>query len=236
MSERATRWVGRYAVVAAIIAMLVAPLLALSWFATDGGAEALDGRTVAAWAVPARDALDGLLTWASPDRVYATYLQVFALLFPAVFLCARAVRARGPDAGRGEAWGWRVALVGYGIAAGGLLVGFVVVLFGPRADVALNVVYLAALLPGTFLSVIGSSWLGIALLRHRFTPAATAWLLTLALPSMLVLPEVLGHNSLGMVPLVVAWGVAGARLWRTADAATPAVLPTAAHLADRTKG
>ena len=55
-----------------------------------------DRETVSAWAEPAQDLVGGLLTWASPERVYATYVQVFALLFPAVFLSARATRARRP--------------------------------------------------------------------------------------------------------------------------------------------
>ena len=90
----APRLAGLYAVFAAAAVALLSPLLALSYFATAEGAEELEVGTVSGWADPARDLAGGLLTWASPDRVYSTYVQLFALLFPAVFLCARAVHAR----------------------------------------------------------------------------------------------------------------------------------------------
>ena len=93
MSDRSTRLTGLYAATAAVAAVVLAPLLALSYFAIGEGADELENGTVRAWADPARDVVGGLLTWASPERVYATYVQAFAVLFPAVFLCARAVRA-----------------------------------------------------------------------------------------------------------------------------------------------
>lgn len=212
MSDRL--WAGLYAAIAAVAAVVLSPLLALSYFATDDGAGELRTSTVAAWANPARDLLEGLLTWASPDRVYATYVEVFGLLFPAVFLCAWAVRVRRSPTNGTERWGWRIALVGYGLAGIGLAAGSVILFAQPEAGTALDIVYLALMLPGMFISVIGSTVLGVGLLRGRYTPRLTAWLLTLALPSMIVLPTVLGHNSLGMVPLIVAWGVAGLWLWR----------------------
>lgn len=224
MSDRATRLTGLYALIAAGAAVLFSPLLALSYFATDGGAEELETGTVSAWADPARDLVGGLLTWAGPERVYATYLQVFALLFPAVFLCARIVRARRPASRRLGRWGWRIALFGYGLMSVGLIAASVVVVDvsaaaeGSGAYQALDIVFISLMLPGMAISVIGSTVVGIALLRDRFEPRLTAGLLALAFPSMLVVPTLLGHNSLGLLPLFVAWGVAGARLWREAPA------------------
>ncbi len=218
----ATRLTGLYAVLAAAVAVLFAPLLALSYFATADGAEQLEIGTVSAWADPARDVVGGLLTWASPDRVYSTYVQVFALLFPAVFLCARAVRAhRSARSGRLERWGWRVALAGYGLAAVGLVAAFFVLFGGDPAADALNAVFLALMLPGMLISVIGSTVLGVALLRDRYAPKLTAWLLALAFPLMLVVSSVLGHNSLGLVPLFVAWAATGWHLWRVEPSHAP---------------
>ena len=45
---------------------------------------------------------------------------------------------------------------------------------------------------------------------------------TLAFPSMLIIPTVLGHNSLGMVSLIVARGVSAIQLWQAHDHA-PAI-------------
>jgi hypothetical protein len=215
MSNRATLQTGLYAVIAAVVAVILSPLLALSYFATGEGADELQNRTVAAWADPARDLVGGLLTWATPERVYATYVQTFALLFPAVLLCAWAVRARRPRGTRTERVGWRIALTGYAIACIGLLAVFVILIVGSIAGGALNIVFLTLLLPGMFLSAIGSTVLGIALLRGHYTPKLTSWLLTLAFPSMLVVPTVLGHNSLGMVPIIVAWGATGMQIRRS---------------------
>jgi hypothetical protein len=210
-----TRLTGLYAVLAAAAAVFFSPLLALSYFATADGAEELDIGTVAAWADPARDVVGGLLTWASADRVYSTYVQVFALLFPAVFLCARAVRARRPVRGSFERWSWRIALAGYGLAAVGLVAAFIVLVGGDPATKALDPVFMALMFPGMVISVVGSSVLGIALLRAGYAPKLTAWLLALALPLMVAASSGLGHNSLGMVPLFVAWAAAGWQLWRT---------------------
>ena len=70
--------------------------------------------------------------------------------------------------------------------------------------------------------------LGIALLRDRYAPRLTAWLLALAFPLMLVGSDVLGHNSLGMIPLFLAWAATGRHLWRTVP---PAHDPQAAQAA-----
>ena len=74
------------AVGAAIAAVIISPLLALSYFGIPDGEGSLEQGSIAAWADPARTHLSGLLTWASPDRVYATYVQALGLLFPAVLL------------------------------------------------------------------------------------------------------------------------------------------------------
>ena len=220
----ATRLTGLYAMFAAAASLLFAPLLALSYFATEDGAEDLEIGTVSAWADPARDLAGGLLTWASPDRVYSTYLQLLALLFPAVFLCARAVRARRPVPGGGlERWGWRIALAGYGLAAVGILAAAAVLFGGDPTSDALETVFLALMVPGMLITVIGSTVLGIALLRNGFMPRLTAWLLALAFPLLLVGSSVLGHNSLGMVPIFIAWGAAGSHLWRSESASVSSI-------------
>ncbi len=59
------------------------------------------------------------------------------LLLPAVLLCAWAVRARRSPAGHNERWGWRIALVGYGLASVGLVAAFFVLITGSTAGDAL---------------------------------------------------------------------------------------------------
>lgn len=220
MSDRATRLAGLYALSAAAAAVLLAPLLALAYFATAEGAAELEAGTVSAWAEPARDLLSGLITWAAPERVYATYVQLFALLFPALFLCARIVRARRPSAtGRTERWGWRSALFGYALTSVGLLAAAVVLVDasaaveGTSAYGALDTIFIVLMLPGMAISVIGSTLLGIGLLRNHFQPRLTAALLAVAFPAMIAISTLLGHNGLALLPLFLAWGLTGVQLW-----------------------
>ncbi len=116
--------------------------------------------------------------------------------------------------GRLERWSWRVVLVGYGLASVGLIAaGFVVRLDSAPDSDALNTVFLALMVPGMLISTIGSTVLGIALMRARYLPRVTAWLLALVFPLAFVGSAVLGHNSLGMIPIFVAWAASGWRLW-----------------------
>ncbi len=222
MSEGVRRWIGLYAAVAAAIAVLLSPLLALSYFATDDGRQELETGTVSAWAEPGRELAGGLLTWASPDRVYATYWQAFALLVPAMFLCASAARARRSPSRRGERWGWRVALTGYALEKVGFLAVFVALIATDVESTLVDVVFLGFAMPGLLISAVGSTLLGIALLRAGYRPRVTPWLLALAFPSILVVPAFLGNLSLGLVPFIVAWGVTGLRIWREREPAPAA--------------
>lgn len=219
MSERRTRLIGLYAVLAACVAAVVSPLLALSYFATSGGVQQLDNQTVSMWAVPGRHLAGGLLTWASPVRVYGTYWLVFWLLFAAVFLCARAAHARRPaDVGRLERWGWRMALVGYGLGAVGGLSALSILIDGSAENVVIDVAFVVLMLPAIVIDGIGSTVLGIALLRNRYQPRITAWLLVLAFPSIVVISFLFGNFSLGLLPVLAAWATTG---WRLRRAETP---------------
>ena len=215
MSERSQRFIGLYAVIAALGSAIIAPLLALAYFHIEDGQDSLNQSSVSFWADPAYRHLHGLLTFGSPNRVYTTYLGLIALLFPAVILCAWIVRSQRTAPLRGsERWGWRIALAGYVLAGVGLTIVAVLATGGasPNSSV-INVVFLALMIPGMLITMIGSTVLGIGLLRSGFAPKATAWLLAFSIPFMIVGSALLGHNSLGMVSLFVAWGIAGWRLW-----------------------
>lgn len=214
MSDRITRFAGLYALIAAAVAIVVAPLLGLAYFAIPAGAEEETG-TVAAWADPARDLAGGLLTWASADRVYATYTQAFALILPAILVCAWVTRARRRDAeSRLERWGWRLTLTAYSSLALGLAI-VAVMLFGVSpSSTILDLAYVPLVLPGIVFGTIGSTVLGVGLLRSAYEPRVTAWLLALVFPLWVIGDFVIGHNSLGLVPLFVAWATSGWRLYR----------------------
>ena len=232
MSERTTRLVGLYAFVAAIAAIIVSPLLAMSYFGIEDGAGELDSAIVSAWADPGRDLADGLLTFASANRVYATYIQAFSILMPALFLCAWAVRSRRDnEPGRLERWGWRISLVGYGLLGlGGVTASVLLIAASPNGKVV-NGPFLASIIPGILASTIGSTLLGIALIRTRYTPSVTPWLLACAFPLWLCGSIFIGHNSVGLTPMLVAWGVTGWRLFRSEFVGAARISPMSDGLA-----
>jgi hypothetical protein len=207
MSDRNIRLASLYSVVAATASLLLAPLLALSYFATEDGASQLKIGTVSAWAEPARDLAGGLLTFASPDRVYTWYGRAFVLVMPAVALVAWVARSRRPNPmNPAERWGWRLALTGYALGTVGTGLAF----WTPFRDAA----FLFLMLPGMLLMFVGSTVLGIGLIRAAYRPRSTSWLLALSIPLMIVASDLLGHNSLGLVPVLIAWATTGWRLSR----------------------
>jgi hypothetical protein len=73
-----------------------------------------------------------------------------------------------------EKWAWRVALTGYVIAT--------LSVFGDYYTPWIDQSFLLLTIRGLLISLVGSTMLGIALLRNHFRPRATAWLLTLWVP------------------------------------------------------
>jgi hypothetical protein len=177
MSIHATRRIGLYAVGAAAASLLLAPLLALAYFATADGAAQLGIGTVSTWAQPARTLAGDLLTFADADRVYASYTQAYVLVFPAIVLTAFAARSQRPTSvTRVERWGWRLLLTGYSVLGLGLA-AFAILLIPTNAPTsAANLVFVAAMMPRLLLSLIGSTVLGVAFLRSGYQPKVTAWL------------------------------------------------------------
>lgn len=210
-----TRLAGLYAVFAAAASFVLAPLLGLAYFGTAEGADELGTPSVSAWAEPARDAAGPLLTFAAPDRVYSTYLQALALCVPAMLLCVWIARSRRPQqVKRLERWGWRISLAGYALLVTGLLGVSLALVGGSPSSPVVNVFYLALVFPGILLGTTASTALGIALLRSDYRPRLTAWLLALVFPLWVVGDFIIGHNGIGLVPLLVAWGATGRELAR----------------------
>ncbi len=234
MSDRAIRLTGAYTALSALAVLIISPLLALAYFATADGADELGTSTVTMWATPGAKLAGGLLTFSSAEHVYGTYLQAFTLIFPSILLCAWVARSRRPDAKpRSERWSWRAAIAGYAILTAGLVIAFCLeaaswVVGADPHDGPLNAVFLGLLIPGILLSTLGSSALGVSLSRSQYAPRATAWILILSFPGWILGSFVFGHNSLGLIPLFIAWGVTGLELWNPRESREfePAVATT----------
>ncbi len=165
----------------------------------------------AAWAEPAADLLDPLLSWASPDTVYLTYGKIWFPVFAAFTLCAWLLYRRRRPVGF-ETWAWRVALTGYAVATVGVFVGYWTQ-WSPTYTEPWFAVGWYLEVPGLLLTLAGSSILGITLLAKRFRPVLPAVLLALALPLAIGISQVTSLGSVSL-PIAFAFGLLGLRLAR----------------------
>ena len=197
--------VGRAAFAAAGAGTVLAPLHALSRYATEDGAADLESGAVRAWAEPAAGALRPLLDWGDPQTVYTSFGRLWTPILVAAVACAVVVRRQRIPAG-GERWGWRLLLTGLVGATAGTAGTY----WTPWMDA-----FFVVTLPFALLSLLAALVLGVSLLRRRFRPRATAVLLVLWLP---LFPVLAGTVALGaaLLPVLWAWGLAGRSLVATA--------------------
>ncbi|HEX6444143.1 MAG TPA: hypothetical protein VF053_03575 [Streptosporangiales bacterium] len=214
-SATSRRWIGRSAWVMAWVGLLVGELHALARYATVDGRGDLAQPLTRFWAVPAAHALRPLLDWSGPYTVYLTYGKVWLPVFVAFTACALLVyRLRSA---RGfEKWAWRVALLGYGVATLSVLLEY----FTPWTDQA----FAALTLPGVLISMVGSTLLGIGLLRNGFRPRVSAVLLVACIPVFVAIIQVTSMGN-AVLPLAFAFGIAGRRIARDAAADDVAFAP-----------
>lgn len=205
------RLAGRLAFYAAIAGTVVAPIHALARFATHDGAADLRSPLVHWWAVPAGRMLHPLLDWAAPYTVYLTWGKLFFPIVLASTVFAFVVqRARAP---RGlERVGWWIALTGYVVITASTFGDF----WTPWTDLSFAVLDI----PGLLIGLVGTTVLGIALLRGNFRPRATAWLLATWLLSTIAFDTVVAMGAV-LIPLLWAWGLAGRRMSAPAPAREP---------------
>jgi hypothetical protein len=207
-SETSRRWIGRAAWLMAWVGLVVGELHALARHATVDGKGDLAQPLTRVWSVPAAHALRPLLDWADPYTVYLTYGKVWVLVFLAFTACAFVVyRLRRPA--RIEKWAWRVTLLGYGVATLSVFAEY----YTPWTDQA----FAALSIPGLLISMVGSTWLGIALLRSGFRPRVSAVLLVAWLPLFVAIIQVTSMGN-AVLPVAFAFGIAGRRIARDAAA------------------
>jgi hypothetical protein len=199
-SAETQRRVGRFAWVMAWVGLVVGQLHALARHNTADGREDPHSALTRAWSDPARAALRPLLDWGDPDLVYVTYGKIWLPVFVAFTLCAFVVRRRRQPAGF-EKWAWRIALTGYVWACVSVFGDYWTQWTG-TPNALLDLAFLVGL-PGLLLTLVGSTLLGIALLRNGIQPRSAAWLLTLTIPVAVVALQV---TSMGSAALAVMFG------------------------------
>lgn len=221
--------VGRLAWATAWFGLVAGQLHALSRFATEDGKSDLDIAAVRVWAEPAADVLSPLLTWADPEAVYLTYGKLWLPVFVAFTLCAFVVRRRRQEHGvvRGaEKWGWRVALTGYVLACVSVGAEYWT-MWTSINDGLLDGIFLASL-PVMLVTMLGSTFLGIVLIRRGL--GLPAWLLAIAFPGVFVISTVTSLGSV-VLPIAFAFGILGRRIGAAAAADERAATAPAAAAA-----
>ena len=206
------RRIGRIAWVMAWVALVLGQFHAMARHNTVDGSEDLQSWTTRVWSDPARKVFAPLLDWANPDAVYLTYGKIWFPVFLAFTACAFVVRRRRQPVTGFEKWAWRFALLGYCWATLAVLVSYWTQ-WTHTTDV-LDLAFLFLDIPGLLLTLVGSTVLGIALLRRGVRPRATGWLLALTIPIAVV---TLMFTSMGSaaLPVAFAFGIAGRALART---------------------
>jgi hypothetical protein len=210
------RWAGLAAMVGGGLGLAWAPLYSLAYFASDDGAADANSAWVRAWADPARDLLDPLLTFASPNVVRETYFKLFLLIVMGMLAGAVGLHAsQAQHGGRLERWGFRASFVGLLLLTIGALSGYWPPLF--------DYLFVAFIVPGLLLLVFGSPLLGLGTWRAGVAPRTGAGLLIVGGPAMLLISEIATLGG-GLVLMYLAWVVLGHSLW----SATPTPAHTAA--------
>src|SRR5688572_28249840 len=144
------RWTGLAAMVGGALGVLVSPLYSLAYYATDEG----EPGAASFWAEPARDLLDPLFTFASPDVVRLTYGKLFLFVWLGMLVGLVGLHARhAGQGGRLERWGFRMSLAGLGLLVIGALSAFWLTLLIDTS--ILETVFLAFVVPGLLLLVVG---------------------------------------------------------------------------------
>ena len=203
--------IGRFAWVMAWFGLVAGQLHALARHQTVDGRNDLDSWTTRVWSDPARAALKPLLDWGNPDLVYLTYGKIWLPVFVAFTLCAFVVHRRRQPRGF-ERWAWRLVLFGY-VWACLAVFGDYWLQWGPTSREPLLTITFVFGLPALLITVVGSSVLGIALLRNGFVPRVSAWLLAVTFPCLFLIEVFTSMGSIAL-PVMFAFGIAGRRIAR----------------------
>jgi hypothetical protein len=212
------RWTGLAAMVGGAIGLVFAPLYSLAYFATADGAADANSALVRAWADPARELLGPLLTFASPDVVRVTYFKLF--LFIVLGMLAGVVglhTSQAEHGGRLERWGFRVSVVGLLLLTIGALSGY----WPPL----LNVTFVAFILPGLLLLLVGSTLFGLGTWRASVAPRTGTLLLITGGPAVLLISQ---FATLGgaLIVLYLAWVILGHSLWSAPPTPAHTIAPS----------
>jgi hypothetical protein len=223
-SITAQRRIGRFAWAMAWFGLVAGQFHAMARHQTADGKGDLEMWTTRVWSDPGRKLFAPLLDWASPDVVYVTWGKIWLPVFVAFTLCAFAIHRRRRPVGF-EKWAWRIALVGYVGATASVFAEYWTQWTSVDQDLV-DTVFVATV-PFLLITMIGSTLLGIALLRRGIRPKLPAVLLALVIPGLIAISMV---TSLGNVvlPIAFAFGILGRQMAAERDQPSAVAAPVAA--------
>ena len=193
--------------IAASAGLVLGQLHALSRFETEDGKSDLELPLTRAWAVPAARAVRPLLDWGDPDFVYWNYGKIWLPVFAAVTLCAVVVFRHRQPVGF-ERLAWRVALGGYALATLSVVGDY----FTPWTELSFMVLGL----PGLALTAVGSTALGVILLKRGYRPRILGIALVAFIPTVLLVTEITSMGNI-ILPIAFAWAYAASRVVQAED-------------------
>lgn len=217
-SIQAQRRIGRIAWAMAWFGLVAGQVHAMARHQTADGKGDLGLPLTRLWSDPARHAFRPLLDWADPDLVYVTWGKIWLPVFLAFTLCAFVVHRRRRPVGF-ERWAWRVALTGYVAACASVAGEYWTSYATPHQAIVDGLFPLTVLAMLT--TLVGSTALGISLLRRGFRPRTPAVLLALAIPEMIAITQITSMGSVAL-PIAFAFGMLGRRI--AAEEREPAVV------------
>jgi hypothetical protein len=209
-SITAQQRIGRFAWAMAWFGLVAGQLHAMARHQTADGKKDLDVWATRVWSDPGRKLFSPLLDWASPDVVYVTWGKVWLPVFVGLTLAAFVVHRRRQPVGF-EKWAWRIALTGY-VGATASAAAEYWTQWSSVNQGLVDAVFLATM-PFLLLTMIGSTLLGIALLRRGMRPLLPALLLTLAIPELIAISTVTALGNV-VLPIAFAFGILGRRIAR----------------------
>ena len=190
--------------IAASAGLVLGQLHALSRFETEDGESDFELPLTRAWAVPAARAVRPLLDWGDPQFVYWNYGKIWLPVFAAMTLCALVVFRHRQPVGF-ERLAWRVALTGYALATVSVVGDY----FTPWTDLS----FMLLGLPGLALTALGSTALGVVLLKRGCRPRILGIALVAFIPTGMLITEITSMGNV-ILPIAFAWTYAASRVVR----------------------
>jgi hypothetical protein len=199
---------GWAAIAGSVTALLMTPPFATAYFLAYPGEDPFPF-----WYDAVRPRLDPLLTFASSERVYATYGRIYNLVYLLFIPVVAGVhRAHSSSPSRLEKRGHAM-----------LMCGLIATTLGVAGDYWGDGIGFGVEVLGLLSMIVGVSVWGIALVRGKVVPALWAWLMVICGPAAIASLALIGHLPSGpTMSFAIVWLVVGCLMLSDRSTTAPA--------------